>query len=176
MIRMAAISKLDPLDMLIREHSAGVYRYLRSIVGDEDTSRDLLHDTFLKLSPRAADAGKALVYTAARSCALDHLRRLRTRRNHESRTVAEFLNQPPTRAQDRPDKVLETKTLRRDLLHALGHLPEDQRTVFHLSEIEGLSYAEIATVLGVKPGTIASRKHHAVRKLQDTLRRCGHVG
>ncbi len=61
-----------------------------------------------------------------------------------------------------------------DLLEALAGLPEDQRTVFHLSEIEGLSYEEISTVLEVRPGTIASRKHHAVLKLRNTLRRCGH--
>ena len=76
--------QLAPLDMLIQEHAAGVFRYLRSVVREEDASRDLLHDTFLKLSPHARDAGRALVYTVARSCALDHLRRRRTRQKHET--------------------------------------------------------------------------------------------
>ena len=69
---------------------------------------------------------------------------------------------------------MEIQSLRQDLLLTLSHLPEDQRTVFHLSEIEGLTYAEIATVLDVSPGTIASRKHHAVSKLRTALRRRGH--
>ncbi len=166
--------QLAPLDMLIQEHSAGVFRYLRSVVREEEAARDLLHDTFLKLNPQAREAGRPLVYTVARSCALDHLRRRRTRQKHETLAEPELLHQHPSKAQDRPDKCLETKTLRQDLLTALGRLPEDQRTVFHLSEIEGLSYAEIAAVLDVSPGTIASRKHHAVLKLRDILRRRGH--
>ena len=75
---------------------------------------------------------------------------------------------------ERPDRALEAAEFRADLLSALGLLPEEQRSVFHLSEIEGLSYAEIAQVLKLSPGTIASRKHHAVRKLREQLRRRGH--
>lgn len=174
MNRMVTTSTSDVLEALIAEHSSGVYRYLRSLVGDEDTSCDLLHDTFLKLRNQADGAGKALVYTVARNCALDHLRRRRTRRNHELRVEQETLVLHPTKSRGRPDRELETKTLRRDLLEALGGLPEDQRTAFHLSEIEGLSYADIAAVLDVSPGTIASRKHHAVRKLREAMRRRGH--
>lgn len=174
MIQTAKILQLDPLDLLIQEHSAGVFRYLRSVVGNEDTARDLLQDTFLKLNPSAADAGKALVYTVARSCALDHLRRLHTQQNHAMQTRSEYQNQQPNNPMDRPDNDFDTKALRQDLLTALSHLPEDQRTVFHLSEIEGLPYADIAQVLDVSPGTIASRKHHAVLKLRNTLRRRGH--
>ncbi len=174
MIQAAPSSQLDPLERLAREHSPGVFRFLRSMVGDDDTARDLLQDTFLKLSTHAENAGKALVFTIARSCALDHFRRIRTRNHHEINTQSEFLNQHPTKSTDRPDKNMEIQSLRQDLLLTLSHLPEDQRTVFHLSEIEGLTYAEIATVLDVSPGTIASRKHHAVSKLRTALRRRGH--
>lgn len=80
----------------------------------------------------------------------------------------------PAAPTSRPDHDLENRQLRADLLAALASLPEDQRSVFHLSEIEGLSYAEIAAVLDVPCGTIASRKHHAVRRLREQLRRRGH--
>lgn len=89
----------------------------------------------------------------------------------ESGQVASETRAPELR---RPDRALENRQLRDDLLAALSTLPEDQRSVFHLSEIEGLSYAEIAAILAVSPGTIASRKHHAVRRLREFLRRRGH--
>ncbi len=174
MILVALKSKLDPWERLARQYSPGVFRFLRSMVGDEDTARDLVQDTFLKLRPHADKAGKALVFTIARSCALDYFRRSRTRQNHEITSPADFLNQHPAKSQDWPDSHMKIQSLRQDLVQSLGQLPEDQRTVFHLSEIEGLSYAEIATVLDVSPGTIASRKHHAVSKLRTTLRRRGH--
>ena len=174
MIQTATRPRPNPLETLVQEHSVGIFRYLRSVVGDEDNARDLVQDTFLKLRHSAEGAGRALVYTVARSCALDHLRRQRTRHRHLNSAEPDLIQFQPGKAQDRPDIAWEAGNLRRDLLAALGKLPEDQRTVFHLSEIEGLSYAEIAGILGVSPGTIASRKHHAVRKLRDNLRRLGH--
>ncbi|MFO7653190.1 MAG: RNA polymerase sigma factor [Candidatus Krumholzibacteriia bacterium] len=163
---------LAALAALAETHAAGVLRYLRSLVGDGETARDLLQETFLRLHGRADGAGAALVYTVARSCAIDHLRRRKVRALRE--VPDETASATAVAAAGRPDRDLETRELRADLLAALAILPEDQRSVFHLSEIEGLSYAEIATIVGVSPGTIASRKHHAVRKLRDELRRRGH--
>jgi len=162
------------LTALVENHGAGVFRYLRSLVGDADLARDLAQDTFLKLHAHADKAGAALFFTVARSCALDHLRRQRVRRGRETAAGEPLLAAAPAPASDRPDRNLENRELRDDLLAALATLPEDQRSVFHLSEIEGLSYAEIAGILAVSPGTIASRKHHAVRKLREELRRRGH--
>ena len=164
----------SPLARLVADHGSGVFRYLRSLVGDEETARDLVQDSFLKLEPRAAEAGRALVYTVARNIAIDHLRRQHTRNRHTSRADFQIVAEQVGSERERPDRVLENTTLRRDLLAALAQLPEDQRSVFHLSEIEGLAYADIASILAVSPGTIASRKHHAVRKLRTLLRSHGH--
>ena len=167
-------SQDDSWTRLVDRHGAGVLRYLRSMVGDEDAARDLVQETFLKLRGRADEPGPGLVYTAARSCAIDHLRRQGARRMHEVACEPAVAASWPARQSDNPDTALEEKMLRGALLEALAALTEDQRTVFHLSEIEGLPYARIAEVLGVPPGTIASRKHHAVLKLRDHLRRLGH--
>jgi RNA polymerase sigma factor (sigma-70 family) len=162
------------LAALVESHGAGVVRYLRSLVGDGDLARDLAQDTFLKLHAHADGAGAALVFTVARSCALDHLRRQKVRRGHEVTDAESLAAAAPAPERYRPDRDLENRQLRDDLLAALATLPEDQRSVFHLSEIEGLAYAEIAAILEVSPGTIASRKHHAVRRLREYLRRRGH--
>lgn len=162
------------LSALVAQHAAGVLRYLRSLVGDPDVAQDLLQETFLRLHARANGAGAALVFTVARSCAIDHVRRRQVRARREVPADAAADETSTARAGQRPDRDLENSQLRDDLLAALATLPEDQRSVFHLSEIEGLTYAEIAAIVGVSPGTIASRKHHAVRKLRDELRRRGH--
>ena len=54
----------DPLDTLAREHVAGVFRYLRSLVGDPEEARDLVQETFLRLGRHAARKGGAQVIGA----------------------------------------------------------------------------------------------------------------
>ena len=52
----------------------------------------------------------------------------------------------------------------------LLRIPEIQRVIFVLSEYEGLSYQEIAEVVGCPYGTVASRKYAAVEALRTQLR------
>ncbi len=174
---MPALSIPEPassLEKLMAEHSDGVFRYLRCLVRDPDTARDLLQETFLRLIDQAATAGRPLVYTTARNCALDHLRRKKVRRGTGTVPVDRQRTLRSSGHLSHPDAALADKQLGQDILAALAEVPEDQRTVFHLSEIEGLPYAEIAELMGVGQGTIASRKHHAVRKLRRYLRRLGY--
>jgi RNA polymerase sigma-70 factor, ECF subfamily len=55
------------------------------------------------------------------------------------------------------------------LRRALDQLSDDHRLVVQLHEFEGLSYDEIAAVLGIPSGTVKSRLHHAFAKLRQTL-------
>ena len=54
-------------------------------------------------------------------------------------------------------------------MDALEDLPEDQRQVVVLREIEGLAYKEIADVLDIPEGTVMSRLYYARKKLQKAL-------
>jgi RNA polymerase sigma-70 factor (ECF subfamily) len=54
-------------------------------------------------------------------------------------------------------------------MDAIGSLPDEQKTVLILREIEGLAYEEIAEVTGVSIGTVMSRLHYGRRKLRDIL-------
>jgi len=64
--------------------------------------------------------------------------------------------------------------LKQALQIALGTLSEEHRTVFLLSEVEGLKYDQIAEVLDISPGTVASRKFKASRALRGEMERLGH--
>jgi RNA polymerase sigma-70 factor, ECF subfamily len=57
----------------------------------------------------------------------------------------------------------------REIERALAALPEDQRTVVVLADIEELSYKEIAAVIGCPIGTVMSRLHRARRVLRKHL-------
>jgi RNA polymerase sigma-70 factor (ECF subfamily) len=59
--------------------------------------------------------------------------------------------------------------LREQLAEAIGELPDDARRTLILREVDGLSYAEIASALGVPKGTVMSRLHYARRRLRERL-------
>jgi len=58
---------------------------------------------------------------------------------------------------------------------AIEQLPDDARETLVLREIEGLSYAEIATCLDVPKGTVMSRLHHARRRVREILIESGAI-
>lgn len=66
----------------------------------------------------------------------------------------------------RPAVELEMGELRREIEAAVDKLPDEQRVTFVLREYEGMSYAEIAAILGCSEGTVKSRLSRA----KDTLR------
>jgi RNA polymerase sigma-70 factor, ECF subfamily len=151
-----------------------VFRYLRSLVGESEAARDLTQETMLRLVARE-EPSPALVFTVARNCGLSYLRRRRVSQR-VVRPAGDFDVAAAVPAPDgeRPDREFERRQLQDDLMAAMATLPEDQRTVFHLTEVEGQRYDVVAAVLGIPPGTVASRKHHAVRKLQAEMRRRGY--
>jgi RNA polymerase sigma-70 factor, ECF subfamily len=164
----------QPTETTMATTADQVFRYLRSLVGDSEAARDLTQETVLRLVGQVQPS-PAFVFTVARNCGLSYLRHRRVARRVEQGIVdpglADTISAPEAA---RPDRDFERRQLQDDLVAAMATLPEDQRTVFHLTEIEGLRYDAVAAVLGIPPGTVASRKHHAVRKLQDEMRRRGY--
>ncbi len=159
-----------------------VWRFLRALLRDPDLARDIAHETFLRLRG-ALEQGRAkpgedglpraaYVFAAARNTALSHLRRAKTQRAHIVPIDVDGRNAPGDAT---PDRELDRAELRSALDAALATLDETHRAVFLLSEIEGLRYEEIAEALDIPPGTVASRKHHAARKLRRELERAGHA-
>ncbi len=91
---------------------------------------------------------------------------LRKRDSHGS--AASPLQQEPIDPAADPSQRLEQVEL---LEQALERLDEQLRAVFLLRESEGLNYDEIATVLEIPPGTVASQLNRAKARLREILRR-----
>jgi RNA polymerase sigma-70 factor (ECF subfamily) len=156
-----------------------VYRFLLALVGDTEMARDLTQETFLRLQrggphPDPAGPGLAYVFATARNTAISHLRRRSLEERHLSPLPPEEIDAlaRPEPAQG-PAAELERSEIRAALHDALAAVPEPLRATFLLSEVEGLSYAQIGSVMECPPGTVASRKHQAVQQLRRLLRRRG---
>src|SRR5204862_4504705 len=68
-----------------------------------------------------------------------------------------------------PDARAARVEARRRIMRALDALPEHHRAIIMLSDLEGLSYREIAEVLRIPMGTVMSRLHNARKRLRAAL-------
>jgi RNA polymerase sigma-70 factor, ECF subfamily len=140
--------------------------FLRRMVGSEDDAWDLLQETWISAfralpGLRDARALPAFLYRTARNHALSHLRH----RDADLRHTAAV--DPPSIAEAEPTFAAEDAAA----VHAgLDKLSLPHREALTLFFLQDLSIEEIASVVGVPPGTVKSRLHHAKKALGAVLR------
>lgn len=108
-----------------------------------------------------SDIGTWLYRIVYNAC-IDELRRTARRRHVGLDHAAE--------ATDRRPDPADTAALRGDLASALATLPADMRAAVLLVDAEGMDYRQAAGVLGIAPGTVASRVNRARGRLRVALR------
>jgi RNA polymerase sigma-70 factor, ECF subfamily len=141
--------------------------YLRRLVGSEADAWDLLQETWMSAfralaGLRDARALPAFLYRTARNHALAHLRK----RDADLRLYAAV-------DADQPDADPEPAFGPDDAaaVHAgLERLSLPHREALTLFFLQDLSIEEIASVLGIPPGTVKSRLHHSKKALRAVLR------
>ncbi len=139
-----------------------LYRWL----WDAGECQDLLHDAFMRVWDARArvDAARidALIYTTALNLARNKLR---------WRGLWRWFAPDPDAADDgeNPEQFATRACRERRLRDALDQLSHEHRDVVLLSECAGMNTTEIATVLAIPAGTVASRKHVAMARLRVLL-------
>ncbi len=140
-----------------------VYRLAVRMVGGADAA-DVTQEIFLRVfthigSFRGGSAFPTWLYRVAINECL-------RQRGRQPRQLQALVEEPPCSAPS-PERTLEQADLLERALHRL-HPP--LRAVFLLREVENLSYEEIADVLTIPPGTVASQLSRARAELQAYLR------
>ncbi len=151
MVRMA-----DPLAQVFREHYQSVYRLALSLSGSHADAEDIAQEAFVAIMQALPKfRGDAKLSTWVYRITL----RVGTRWLARRGTVAELPAALP--ATDASIPI--------DLINALRKLPIDSRSVVLLVAVEGLSHDEVAEVLAIPVGTVASRMHYARKRLEELL-------
>lgn len=178
---VARLKQRDP--EALREVVAAFGERLTAVVSgllrDQDAVEDVVQETFTKAWYRIdAFQGEAGLFTwlyrvAVNGCK-DHIKR-RSRRPAGS--LDDLGAEPGFAAPSTPPvEGLARRELRLAVREALGRLPERFRSVLALREIEGLSYQDIASVLGLSLGTVESRLFRARQRLAALLGEGGAAG
>jgi RNA polymerase sigma-70 factor (ECF subfamily) len=163
--------------VLVERHYQKVFGLAMSMVRNRDDALDVTQETFLHVYRaiggfRFSAKFSTWVYRIVTNLCIDHVRRLgRSPRTIELPTSDEESApiQWPDPAAERPDDAVHRSEVRRALEGAFMHLSPSHRVVMVLREVEGLSYEEIAAVMGCSIGTVMSRLHYARKRLQRLL-------
>jgi RNA polymerase sigma factor (sigma-70 family) len=154
---------------LLAERRASLVKFVRSKVRDLDVAEDLVQDVFYQLvrSVNADDAIEdvgAWLYHAARNKIIDWYRKRKSERMTDeiARTAGSMALSG--------ESDLERQTIWNTFLDALATLPEKQRDVFVMHELEGFSFNEIAEITGENLNTLLARKRYAVLGLRKRLK------
>jgi RNA polymerase sigma-70 factor (ECF subfamily) len=151
--------------MLVRSHMRRAYAVARAICATHEDAEDAVQDGFLhayraleRFRPEQAFA--AWLNRIVANAALDIGRRRKVR---DADALPETLSVPLFDPSERSE-------FRNRLRRALGVLPDRQRSVLVLHDVEGYTHGEIGSMLGIPEGTARSDLHHARASLRERLR------
>jgi RNA polymerase sigma-70 factor (ECF subfamily) len=154
----------EAFSMLVRTHERRAYAVARAIVINHEDAEDAVQEAFLhaykalhRFLPDQAFG--AWLHRIVANAALDITRRRKVRDADElPETIASPFRDPA-----------EASELATRLRDALATLPERQRSVIVLHDVEGFKHAEIGTMLGIPEGTARSDLHYARSHLRAVL-------
>ncbi len=155
-----------PIEGLYREHRSWLFGWLRKKVGCTHRAEDLAQDVFLRViqgqKAVRVEQARALLTTIARGLVIDHHRRCAL-----EHTYLAYLSTMPADHAPSPEAQAEQLQALMQLDALLDALPSNVRVAFLLSQLDGLTYPEIAQQLNV---SVSSVQQYMVRAMAACYR------
>ncbi|GIL11624.1 MAG: RNA polymerase subunit sigma-24 [Chloroflexota bacterium] len=168
LIQAARRGDLEAFNTLVLHYQDGVYALVYRILGEPAAAADVAQEAFITAYRHLRDyrggSFRAWVFRIATNACYDELRR------RKRRPAMLFDDLPGAEADDgpalpadspTPEQAAQQAELNRAIERCIRALQPDQRLVLVLSDIEGLSYQEIADSAGLNLGTVKSRLSRA---------------
>ena len=175
LIRAAQQGELRPFNQLILSYQGIAYNVAYRILNEPDAAADVTQEAFIKAfkSIRQYRGGsfKAWLLRIVTNSCYDLLRARQRRPTNSLEDLMEDPERAPQMIHDGegPEEHALRSELGDIIQSGIAALPEDQRVVLVLSDIEGFSYQEIAEVTGTELGTVKSRLSRGRAKLRDFM-------
>ncbi len=154
--------------LLYRENFAFVWRNARHLGCGDDWVDDAVHETFLVASRRLSEfEGRSSERTWLFAILFRVVQRMQRDRARRQQRVTQYARQHPPSVGNADRESEDAQYLR----YLLSLLPDAQRVVLILAEIEGFTTLEITALLGIPAGTVHSRLRAAKRHLAQVIER-----
>jgi RNA polymerase sigma-70 factor (ECF subfamily) len=168
-VLQAKAGEPEAWDILFRRYQLPLYVYIFELVHDEQTSLDLVQETFIAAVRHIGglrDDGKFgswLFGIAHQKCIQ------RWRKQNREEILLDEIPDTPDESENNPDDLLIRQEQETEFMNLLNQLPLPQRSVLLLHFVEDFSIEEIAGITGAAVGTVKSRLHYAKKSLRKLL-------
>jgi RNA polymerase sigma-70 factor (ECF subfamily) len=158
-------------------HINSMYNFAYRLTLDQDDSKDLLQDTYLKAyrfidSFQQGTNAKAWLFRILKNSFInDYRKKSKEPSKVDYQDVESYYNSEDVDRQITPDLRVEAlrDMIGDEISNALNSLDVDFRTVIILCDLEGFKYDEMAKILDIPIGTVRSRLHRARNLLKEKL-------
>ena len=167
-------------DLLVLKYQHRIIKLVSRYIRDPSDALDVAQDAFLKAyralpNFRGESAFYTWLYRIAINTAKNYLvmqsrHLLETEVNPESEEGEQFELESTLKEYSTPENMVLTDEIQATIVAAIDDLPDDLRTAILLREVEGLSYEEIANVMGCPVGTVRSRIFRARESVDNRLK------
>jgi RNA polymerase sigma-70 factor (ECF subfamily) len=180
LVRYRKTGKRSLFAQLVHRYERELFSYLRRYLGDAEMAEDAFQATFLQVHLKCEQFEKGRkfrpwLYTIATNQAIDAQRRNKRHQmvsldrvgsGEDGEEVGRLID---LLVSDTPDPLAQIAQLERCewVRQALDGLSEEMRSVVHLVYYQGLKYREAADVLSIPVGTVKSRLHAAILRLNE---------
>lgn len=180
LIAFIKAGKLGAFTALVDRHQRSLINFFYHLGWDRQVAEDCAQEVFLRLHKHLATYEPeakftTFLYRVARNLWID---RLRSAAVHGKLVSLEATGGPGEERtlRDRvssggpsPVDILSRRETEESLKRSIDLLPEEQKTVVVLSEMQGLKYQDIAAILEIPIGTVKSRMHTAMERLKEMM-------
>jgi len=179
LVRAAQKGDEGAFRQLVERYQRRIYQLALGMLKDPDEAMDIAQETFVRVhkylpSFKGDSSFFTWTYRIGMNLCLDAQRRAgrvqRVDAADSDEAEVEAAMDPPSHALSGPSRQALNAELRRKMEEALATLSDNHRAILLLRELDGLSYEELASVLGIRKGTVMSRLFHARLKMQKKLR------
>jgi RNA polymerase sigma-70 factor (ECF subfamily) len=161
---------------LVRAYEQPGLRLALGMLGNLEDAKDAIQNAFVKTFEAMAqfDLRRPFgpwFFQILRNQCRDQLRSRKARFRLE--TLDERLELRPADPETGPARFRERAEAREIIWEALERIGDEHREILILKELQGFRYGEIAAILEIPEGTVASRLYHARRSLKEALEKIG---
>ncbi len=176
-LRRAKDGDSEAFEALVTPYEQMIWRLCWRYVRHDADAQDCVQETMLKAwrqlpNYRGECSVESWLYRICVSCCLDFIRK-RGNRVNESVDVMMDLGLDPVSPEPLPEEKVAADAEKQEIHEAIADLPQSMREVLVLSVLEGRSYEDTATLMGISIGTVKSRLNRARQKLQEKFRQLG---
>ena len=179
LVRRVKKGEYSAFDLLVLKYQSRVIAISTKYVKDIQLAEDIAQESFFKAyksidSFREESAFYTWLYRITANTAINYLSSKKRKSelleadvSNRERESIDIFDIP---GGESPEDILNANSLREDIFKNMSNLPEEIRTAVTLREFEGLSYEEIAEILGCPLGTVRSRIFRARQYLMENLK------